>query len=212
MGTPKDSEKTRARLIEAAGSLFAEKGFNGVTVREIVSAANTHLSALNYHFSSKDALYREVLLDACRSDTISQSDQRLLLGLNPGEALFLMVKESLKNYTSQKKNAWRIIILSRECRQPSKAFDEVVESYFRPETDFVARIIASASNRMENDYPVKFAVITMIGLIETFSLYSQLIDAVAPGMDTHYKKKDRLARQITHLVLEAADPKSKHQK
>lgn len=43
MGTPKDSVKTRAKIIDAAGMLFTRKGFKVVTVREIAKKANVHL-------------------------------------------------------------------------------------------------------------------------------------------------------------------------
>jgi len=206
MGTPKDSEKARTRLIEAAGQLFSEKGFKGVTVRDIAGTAQTHLSALNYHFRTKDALYREVLLDACRANVIKVKDQKQLLKLDPEKAMFIMVRESLKDYTGHGANNWRIIILTRECREPSQVFDEVVQAYFRPETNFVAQIVANAVEKSRDDHQVRFAVLVMIGLLETFGLYGHLIDAVAPGLTDHFKKKDGLARQIVHLVLEAAAP------
>ena len=54
-------EATRAALIEAAESLFAEAGVNGVSTRQIgaaIGSSNTNVVA--YHFGSKDALIREV--------------------------------------------------------------------------------------------------------------------------------------------------------
>jgi AcrR family transcriptional regulator len=75
MGTPKDSKKTRAKLIEAAGQLFAKNGFNGVTVRDIAKRPHTHLSALNYHFRSKEALYREAIPETCKSDSITPKER-----------------------------------------------------------------------------------------------------------------------------------------
>lgn len=204
MGTAKDSEKTRAKLIEAAGRLFAEKGFKGVTVRDIAAEAQTHLSALNYHFRSKDALYREVLLEACRSDAISAEDQEYLLKMDPGKALSLMVKESLKSYAGQGAANWRALVLTRECRDPGPVFDEVVRAYFRPETDFVAQIIGNATGKPGDDLQVRFAVLAMIGLLETFGLYGRLVDAVAPEMAARFSRRDRMAKEIVRLVLAAA--------
>ena len=209
MGTPKDSEKTRAKLIEAAGQLFAEKGFNGVTVRDIAQKADTHLSALNYHFRTKEALYDEVLREACRSDSISLEDREQLLKIDPREALFLMVKESLKEYRKQTASNWRLVVITRECWEPSHAFEEVVREYFKPEANFVAELIGEALDKPPSDYHVRFAVIVMIGLLETFGLYGHLIDSIAAGLHDHFKKKDGLAKQIVHLVLEAANPSMK---
>jgi AcrR family transcriptional regulator len=53
-------EATRERLLAAAAELFAERGFRGATMRAIASRAGTNLAAANYHFGSKQKLYREV--------------------------------------------------------------------------------------------------------------------------------------------------------
>ena len=206
MGTPKDSKKTRTKLIEAAGQLFAQKGFNGVTVRDIAQKANTHLSALNYHFRTKEALYHEVLMAACRSDSIALEDQKLFLKMKPHDALFLLVKEALKEYRKLSASNWRMVLITRECREPSLSFEEMSKVYLKPETDFLAELIGRAVGKPSTDYHVRFAVITMIGLLETFGLYGHLIDAVAPGLYNHFKKKNGLAQHIVHLVLTAADP------
>lgn len=64
------SEASRARIKETALRLFSERGIDGVSVRDIVSAAQMKNGAsLHYYFGSKDALVRELLIDcAVRSD------------------------------------------------------------------------------------------------------------------------------------------------
>ncbi len=206
MGTSKDSEKTRTRLIEAAGQLFAQKGFSAVTVRDIAKTADTHLSALNYHFRTKEALYREVLIVACQADSVSANDKQHLLQLEPHNALFLLVKESLLEYRKQAASNWRSALVARECREPSHAFDEIAKDYLEPETQFLAELIGRVVSKSAADHQVRFAVLSLIALIETFGLYPHLIDAVAPGLDDYFKKSDALARHITHLVIAAANP------
>lgn len=51
---------TRERMLGAAERLFAERGFHGVSLREIATAAEMGLSHLQYHFRSKDDLYHAV--------------------------------------------------------------------------------------------------------------------------------------------------------
>jgi AcrR family transcriptional regulator len=53
---------SRERLLDAAEQLFAEFGFNGVSVRKIVDVARVNLGAIPYHFGTKEELFREVLL------------------------------------------------------------------------------------------------------------------------------------------------------
>jgi AcrR family transcriptional regulator len=53
---------TREKLIETAGRMFAERGFDGVSVRDIVRAAGANLGAVTYHFGGKEALFVEVIM------------------------------------------------------------------------------------------------------------------------------------------------------
>jgi AcrR family transcriptional regulator len=49
---------TRTRLLEAAAALFARKGYGDATVAEICDEAGANISAVNYHFGTKEELYR----------------------------------------------------------------------------------------------------------------------------------------------------------
>lgn len=52
--------ETKVKIIEAAGELFAQKGYEGTSVREIASLADVNLASINYHFENKQNLYYEV--------------------------------------------------------------------------------------------------------------------------------------------------------
>jgi len=52
-------DETREKLVSAATRLFAERGLDGVTVREICTAAHVNGALVNYHFRNKEGLYRE---------------------------------------------------------------------------------------------------------------------------------------------------------
>lgn len=204
MGTPKDSLKTRSKIIEAAGQLFTEKGFKGVTVRAIATTAGVHLGALNYHFRTKEALYREVLLEACRIASICEADQESLAGMDPVDALYQIISISLKTLQEQGQSNWQSAILTRECREPGPVFTELADTYFKPQSDFLAKIIGKIVDRPLDSHAVQFAGISMLGLVETCGLYSHYVDAVAPGLLKFGKKEDWFARQITQLVIQAA--------
>ena len=201
MGTKKDSEATRAKIIEAAGQLFAEKGLHGVTVRDIAKKADTHLSALNYHFRGKDALYQEVLLHACKSALLSPDERTYLESLDPEEALFLFVKETIKLYAKQPVFNWQLAIINREFWEPSPVFEEVVQEFFKPETDFIFRIIGRITDRPAESHEVRFAAIGLLGLLTFYGYYDRYIDAVTPGLRKIFHKEDWLTKQVIRMAL-----------
>lgn len=202
MGSTKSSEKTRERLVEAAGQLFAEKGFNGVTVRDIVQNAETHLSALNYHFRSKEALYREALLTACTKASFSPKNREELLQFEPYEALYTIINESLKWHDQRPVKNWENDIIVRECWEPSSIFGEVVEKYFKPQVRFMAEIIGKIAGKPPDDPKVLYAVIVLIGLVDTFGEYRLLIDSVAPNLTGHFKQGNLLTKELFNTVVQ----------
>lgn len=51
---------TREIIITAALELFAENGFEAVSVRDVTNKANVNLASINYHFGNKEGLIKEV--------------------------------------------------------------------------------------------------------------------------------------------------------
>jgi TetR/AcrR family transcriptional regulator len=55
------SEERKAKIIDAALTLFADKGFSGTKTKEIAEAAGTSEPLVFWHFKSKEEIYREAL-------------------------------------------------------------------------------------------------------------------------------------------------------
>ena len=73
---------TRQQLLDAAEALFAERGFNSVTIRDIVTEAGANVAAVHYHFGSREALIDEVL--ARHTRRISELQMTLLAECHDG--------------------------------------------------------------------------------------------------------------------------------
>jgi AcrR family transcriptional regulator len=54
---------TKARILAAAEAVFAARGFEGASTREIAGRAGVNISSLHYHWASKETLYVAVLHD-----------------------------------------------------------------------------------------------------------------------------------------------------
>jgi len=55
----RDGLETHEKILEVSGRLFAEKGYEKTTHEEICKLAGVNIGAVNYHFQSKENLYRE---------------------------------------------------------------------------------------------------------------------------------------------------------
>ncbi|MBV8649857.1 MAG: TetR family transcriptional regulator [Alphaproteobacteria bacterium] len=63
---PADEKGTRERILRVAEQLFAEHGFNGVSVRTLTAAANVNLAGVSYYFGSKEGLLAAIYDSHCR--------------------------------------------------------------------------------------------------------------------------------------------------
>ena len=53
--------ETSEQVLAAATTLFAERGYDGVSVRDICTAADVSANAVHYHFGSKQGLYQKII-------------------------------------------------------------------------------------------------------------------------------------------------------
>src|SRR5437016_3170156 len=86
-------DDTRARLIEAAGAVFAEQGYRAATVRDICARAGANVAAINYHFRDKMGLYVEVVRTSigAKADLDPDLDTR-----TPADALRLLITNMVR--------------------------------------------------------------------------------------------------------------------
>ena len=53
--------ETKARILDAAETLFMEHGYEATSLRSLTTAADVNLAAVNYHFGTKEELFQAVL-------------------------------------------------------------------------------------------------------------------------------------------------------
>jgi AcrR family transcriptional regulator len=136
--------ETRERVLQAAGEVFAERGFKAATVREICRQADTGLAAVNYYFGSKEKLYLAVL-----EDRVTQRFRAFPLdaGLppdpSPEQRLHAFIRALLFRLLGDEgllgSSAGRL--LARELVEPSPAMDHLIREHLRPQRNALRRII-----------------------------------------------------------------------
>jgi len=131
-----DGEATRQRILEAAEEIFAEKGREAASVRDILKRAGIrNIAAVNYHFGDKDSLYIATVKNAHQS-CCAQNFPDWPEGVSPRQKLReyidIMVARMLE---PPRPSAMQVMM--REMAQPTEACAEVVREYIRP----MARIL-----------------------------------------------------------------------
>jgi AcrR family transcriptional regulator len=145
------SDHTREAIIKAAVHLFADKGFDGTSVRDIVTKARVNQAAINYHFKTKDGLYLEVLRTAFdKLMTDGGFDPETLKSLSREEALRSFLRQQLRPLLFRDELSRYIRLFAWESAHPSKTFLKFMAtntmSYMTAAVDIVRRFMPKGAD------------------------------------------------------------------
>lgn len=56
----RDRDSTEAKILDTAEQLFASRGFDAVSTKQLATAAGVTIGAIYHHFENKEALYEAV--------------------------------------------------------------------------------------------------------------------------------------------------------
>ena len=146
------SEITRERIIKAAERLFAERGYDGTSIRAIVAKAKVNQAAINYHFDGKDGLYREVLRSAFRALTENQlSHAAEVKAMSREEALGEFIGRQLQPMMGRDEYSRHMRIFNWETLRPTAVFRSLLSEEAAPfmglAADLVGRFLPEADQR-----------------------------------------------------------------
>ncbi len=128
--TRPSADPTRERILAAALDLFSERSFEGATTREIAARAGVTQPLLNYHFSSKDALWRAAV-DGLFETLSGALNARVdgLRGVDELTTMRLLVREFI-TFSAHNPQLHRII--TQECKVDGPRMDWLIERHIRP--------------------------------------------------------------------------------
>jgi TetR/AcrR family transcriptional regulator len=116
----------RATLIAVATPLFAEKGFHGVSVRELAKSAGMNLSMISYYFGGKEALYAAVLNE--QFATLRQVPEIRTMDTDPLVKLELYVRSTVARY---RKQPYLLRFYTSELTNPTPCFETIIKPAIR---------------------------------------------------------------------------------
>jgi TetR/AcrR family transcriptional regulator len=129
-GTRPSADVTRDAILAAALDLFSERSFEGATTREIANRAGVTQPLLNYHFRSKDDLWRAAIDGLFASLTAAlEARQAGLRGVDERTAARLLAREFIV-FSARNPQLHRVI--TQECKTDGPRMDYLVERHVRP--------------------------------------------------------------------------------
>lgn len=200
------SDETRLRIVRSSGPIFAEKGFEGTTVRELCAAAEVNLAAVNYHFGSKETLYLEVVQLAHREKLLRVPPPQWPEGASAEEKLRAFVRTILNRCLGEGVVGWETRLLMREMLQPTHACRPLVEEFIRPQFNqlltFLAEVLPPQTPR-----PVCHRVaFSIVGQCLHYRFASEFVDLlVGEERESGEYSIDTLTEHITRFSLAGID-------
>jgi AcrR family transcriptional regulator len=200
-----EQEDARARLIDAAIKLFAEKGYEGTSVRDLATAAGVNVAAVSYHFGSKDELYHEALR-ACLAPC-GEMRERMQKHLDAAlksrsrkageEALRGCIQDFLDVLVSPAARHSHLVM--REQSEGKQRFEPVIREFFQP----VGSILREVILMLAPELPEMRVFMVISGIIgQCLHIYKARASyRVLAGVDSHSPEYIEMAsKHIAHLT------------
>lgn len=135
------TDSTRDRLLDSAGKVFADKGFEAATVREICQEAGANIAAVNYYFRDKETLYLEAVKRAqCVRVELAPMPEWTADTPAP-ERLRQFIHVFLERLIKEDRPDWHKGLMFREMARPTAAGAAVIEDYIRPMAEQLRAIL-----------------------------------------------------------------------
>ena len=194
-------QETRERVLNTAARLFAERGVERVTVRDICQQARANVAAVNYHFGGKDGLYTAVMelaIGVMRATTEAARDAGA--GQSAEGRLRAYIATFVDRVTGSGRDTWIHHLLMRELADPTPALTLVVEQVLKPRLEYLCGTIAEIARRLPDDAVVVRCALSVQSQFHAL-LWNQALPRIATGGDTTPASVAAIAEHITAFSL-----------
>jgi AcrR family transcriptional regulator len=196
-------DETRNRLLQAAGQVFAEKGFAGASVREICQCAGIHnIAAVNYYFRDKERLYIEAVKSVCQGQNLKFPFPDWPAATPPVEKLRDFIRTLVSRMLGENSPPWHRQLFLRELAQPTAACAELVQNHIRPSAEALGCIL----QELLPDLPDRKRALIAFSIVGQcfFHRFARPIIELLVGADEYRAYGSKLlAEHITQFSLAA---------
>jgi len=213
MGKKGKLDVTKERLLNEAEALFAQKGYDAVTVREITAAAGCNIASINYHFGNKQNLYMEVFRSRWqpRVRRIHESFINSLTSQNsssPAAIVQALAYAFLEGPLSDEERQRHFQLIVKEIAKPTTAFDLMVTEVMRPIFKELAVMLSSAMPDGIGQEDLMLNIMSIFAMVLHFNFARAAITRIT-GREYDSAFKARLVDHIIKFSLEGLGASNK---
>lgn len=175
-----DGEGSRERLLHAALTLFAQRGFASTSTRQIAEAAGTNLAAIKYYFGDKAGLYRAAFFDL--QSTPEEEIRRGGETLGLREALRSLYLGYLQPLQQGETTTLCMKLHMREMLEPTGLWREEIEQHIRPLHEALVQVLCRHLGAPHTDDEIERLALCVAALGMHLYVGRDITDALAPAL------------------------------
>lgn len=161
--TPRtDGDATRARILQAAGELFAQTGFAETTSKTIAMRAGVDLASINYHFGSRGGLYQAVLIEAHRQLMSVDALKALYESPAPPSERLRQFFAVLVTLATRQETGWQLNVLAAEILSPSSHMQALFQEEVLPKATLLTRLVQEITGLPPDDPALTICLVSTI--------------------------------------------------
>ncbi len=193
------TDDTRTRILNAAGPVFAVKGFADATVRDICQAAEVNVASVNYHFGDKEQLYIETVKRAHELKVRQVNLPDWSESTPPANKLRDFVRTLITRMLGTHAAPWQSTLMMREVLHPTAACRALVKDYFRPEFNVLISVLREMVKEGTPDYKLHQIAFSILGQCLHYRVAG---DVVAIIIDEQERSEHYSVAQLADHIAE----------
>jgi len=201
---------TKQHIVDAAGELVAELGFDRVSTRKVAELSNENIGSIHYHFGGKDGLLEAVVyeaIDGCRN----KDCYRIIEEMEPdsvepeqlSQIIRMIVAQDVLDLSRSDRPDWHAQVVYRLIQRKDKLFkifvDEVMNPSIRALTKFF-RIVDPSMDAETVQLHIALLKMPIFGHINNRTFMLRRLESDRYTESYLRKLEDNLVKQ-TQLLL-----------
>ncbi|MBI4700130.1 MAG: TetR/AcrR family transcriptional regulator [Deltaproteobacteria bacterium] len=192
----------RSEILRAATKLFAARGFDGTSLRQIADAVGIRKPSLLYHFSTKEALLKAVLGEVL--ERWNEVLPRLLMAAASGERRFEAVMHEMTGFFAEDPDRARLLL--REILDRPAQMRRQLARHVAPWVRVVADYIRTGQRhgQIHDEVDPEAYVVHVVGMVVSgVAGAASLAGALLPAGRSDERPEQRHVRELVRVARQA---------